>query len=129
MKRIFISYAHDDKRYAKQLQAHLGDVHVAGWMDDADIAAGSAIGRSVKEAIQSASVIAVLISPRSVDNQWVQFELGAGEAMGKTIIPILVEGQEVDQLMPDWLKKTRYLDARRRPIREVAHELAENISD
>ena len=77
MKKVFISYAHDDSEFAKHFLASLRDAEVSGWMDSADIASGEAIAHKIKQSITSASVIVVLVSPRSINDQWIQFEVGA----------------------------------------------------
>ena len=91
-KRIFISYARADYAFAHQLLSALRDFNIEGWMDDTDIAAGSAVGDAVRSAIQKASAVVVLVSPMSVRSQWVSFEVGAAQALQKPIVPILLEG-------------------------------------
>ena len=81
MKKIFFSYAPEVSEVAQQLRETLSDAEVSGWMDSADIASGRAIGQKIRESITAASDIVVLVSPRSVNDQWVQFEVGAAWAL------------------------------------------------
>src|SRR5437879_1361287 len=120
MKRVFISYSHDDESVARELKESLHSTEVLGWMDQADIAAGEASSRSVKESLRQASAVVVLVSERSLKSQWVQFEIGAALAMDKLIIPILIGPSGGEPPLPDWLQGIRYIDARHRPVRNAA---------
>jgi hypothetical protein len=124
MRRVFLSYAMQDKAHAKRLLEQLNKVEIAGWMDDADIAGGGALATTIREALRAASAVVVLVSPASRANEWVQFELGAAEALGKLIIPVLVEGSA--NPLPDapaTLREHQWLDARHRPAEDVAKDI------
>lgn len=129
MKKVFLSYANIDSEAAKQLHASLRNADVSGWMDHADIASGEAVAHKIKESIREASAVVVLISPGSITSQWVQFEVGAAWAMGKLIVPVLIGDSDVSINLPDWLSEFQYLDARDRPLRDVAKEVVRIISD
>ena len=122
-KRIFISYARDDYAFAHQLLSGLRNINVEGWMDEADIAAGAAIGTAVRAAIQKSSAIVVLVSPNSLRSRWVDFEVGAAQALGKPIVPILLEGSE----LPETLQEIVSIDARDKPIKHVVLELEKTV--
>lgn len=128
MKSVFISYARDDEAFARKLRAFLSleEVEVIGLMDPADIAAGSAIATVVKEGISKAIALVVLVSEKALQSQWVQFEIGAGYAMGKKIIPVLI-GQGADKMIPEWLRDLRFIDARNQSDEMVAAEILQAI--
>ena len=46
----------------------------------------------------------VLASPAAIHRRWVNLELGAALVLNKTVIPVCVKGQRVDQL-PDPLDR------------------------
>ena len=129
MKKVFISYAHEDSTIARDLLARLSDTHVSGWMDHADVASGGAISRHIRESIRQASAVLFLVTPRSIDSHWVQFELGAAWGMGKHIIPVIIGDPEIEISLPEWLLQFQYVDARRRPMADVAKDVAHAISE
>lgn len=128
MKKVFVSYAHDDANVAQELLARLGDMVTAAWMDQSEIASGEAIAQKVKEFLRRASAIVVLVSERSLKSQWVQFEVGAAFAMDMPIILILIGQTDLEKSLPDWLQGIAYIDARKRPMQEVAGEVALALS-
>src|SRR2546427_4966593 len=101
MKKIFISYAAEDYQYAHKLLANLPNIGVEGWMDNADIAAGTALPELVRSAIKGTNAVVVLLSPKSLHSRWVNFEIGAGLALGRPIILILVEGAGLEDELPE----------------------------
>jgi hypothetical protein len=127
MKQIFLSYARDDYPFAHRLVGALRDVGVTGWMDNADIAAGTALGEAMRSAIKNSSAVVVLVSPTSLKSRWVEFEIGAGLALGKQMIPIVVEGDWA--ALPEPLRNLQVLDARNKHPEEVARDLTRVLSD
>jgi hypothetical protein len=127
MKKIFISYARDDYSFAHRLLAGLRNVSVEGWLDSADIAAGTATADAVRSGIQKSSAMLVLVSPNSLRSRWVDFEVGAGLSLGRPVIPILIEGADVEHELPEMLQGIRVLDARNKPIHEVVRDVEEAL--
>jgi hypothetical protein len=127
MNKIFLSYARSDYPYAHKLVEHLKQHGVSGWMDSADISSGGAVASKVRSAIQDSHAMVVLVSPESLRSNWVNFEVGAGMALDIPIIPIVVQGEGVENDLPEQLRGMRHLDARNRPVIEVAKELEETI--
>jgi hypothetical protein len=129
MKKVFLSYAREDTKAVQDLRAFLGDFEVYGWMDQSDIATGEAVAQKIRESLKQSSAIIVIVSERSLKSQWVQFEIGAAVGMGKPLIPIIIGGQDIHQALPIWLQDIQYLDARRRPVKEVALEIKRLLSN
>jgi len=129
MKKVFFSYAHDDSAVAQEFLTSLADTPVSGWMDQADIASGQAISHKVRESIQEASAVLVLVTKRSIVSQWVQFEIGVAWGLGKLIIPIIISDAGTDKGLPDWVLQFQYVDVRFRPIADAASEVARIITE
>ncbi len=127
MKKLFISYARSDYPFAHRLVEHLKQYGVSGWLDHADIAAGDAFASTIRSALQESSAMVVLLSPASIHNQWINFELGAGAALGIPIIPIVVDGEEFEDDLPEPLRGVHFLDARNKPLEDVAAEVEEAL--
>ena len=77
----------------------------------------------MRNALKDAHAVVVLLSPSSLDNRWVQFEIGAAEAMEKQIIPVLIAGDHTEDHMPEILRDRTWVDARHRPDEEVVRDL------
>jgi hypothetical protein len=124
MPNIFISYARRDRAEAERIVSELRKANLSGWMDASDLATGSSIASEVRNALNHASAVLVLLSPASLHSQWVQFEIGAAEALGKPIIPVLIEGgADLETEAPPILRQRQWVDARHRPPAEVAREI------
>ena len=121
--QVFISYSRSDYPYAYKLVESLKHHKVSGWMDSADISAGSATASGVRSALQGSKAMVVLVSPASLDDRWVNFELGAAIGQDLPIIPIIVGGDGVESEMPEWLRENELLDARNTPMDAVAAEV------
>ncbi len=129
MRKVFISYSSEDSDVASRLHTALEGIEVLGWLDQSDIAAGDAIAAKIKESLQQAGALIVLVSPRSTKSKWVQFEVGAAYAMEKLIIPIIVGPKQSTLNLPEWLMDYMYIDARDRTMQEVAREIGRAISN
>lgn len=123
MSKVFISYAHADAHEARRLVTALRDTTVSGWLDAADMASGASISSEVRSALETASAVVVLLSPRSLESEWVQFEIGAAEALGKRIIPVIVSGDNLEHELPAILRDRIWFDARGRQASEVVGDL------
>jgi hypothetical protein len=123
MPNVFISYAHSDVDEARPLVRKLKEQNVAGWFDSADIAAGESVASAVRNALKHSSVLIVLLSPRALHSEWVQFEIGAAEALDKKIIPIIISGDHLEEQLPDILRNRIWIDARHRSHEDVARDV------
>ena len=123
MRNVFISYAHSDAAQARSLVKALHENNVVGWLDSADIAAGEAVSSAVRDALKNSSVVIVLLSQRALHSQWVQFEIGAAEALDKKIIPVIVSEDVIDEEIPDILRSRKWIDGRDRPYEDVVRDV------
>lgn len=126
MNNIFISYARSDGYLAERLVRLFKDLRefkVSGWLDAADLTTGDAFPGALREALQKSNAVVVLLSPDSLQSEWVQFEIGAAEALGKKIIPLIVSGEKLEQQLPDILKDRMWIDARGQSDAIVAKKL------
>ena len=129
MKRIFISYARDDYSFAHKFLDALQGVDVEGWMDSADIAAGMATSEGTRTALTNSSAVVVLVSPSALKSRWIDFEIGAGLALGKPIIPILITGADIDKHLPEPLRNLQVLDARNKSSEEIVRDVEKALSE
>jgi TIR domain-containing protein len=110
--RVFISYAHQDERFVKQLQRDLQARGIDTFATGDQIAPGSSWVGVVSAAIETSDVVLVAISKNSARSGALSVELAfalsqkATEA-GKRVIPLLVEP---DAQPPFFLREAVYVD-------------------
>ena len=127
MRNVFISYAHSDADQARLLVNALRTTKVTGWMDSADIAGGEAISSAVRDALKRSAAVIVLLSPRALHSEWVQFEIGAAEALNKRIIPVIVSGDQIEEQLPEILRNRVWIDARHRSDDDVVRDVVRAV--
>jgi formylglycine-generating enzyme required for sulfatase activity len=124
MAHIFISYSHKDSDYAHRLAEELGQKGFSVWIDDR-IDYGTQWPRVIQEHLDDCSAFVVIMTPRSYQSNWVQNELNRAMAKGKSIFPLLLEGDDT------WLsvQATQYVDVRDSglPPERFYRELAERL--
>jgi TIR domain-containing protein len=98
---VFLSYSGDAwlvSRIAEQVRQLGGEV----WLDLNKLSGGDPISGTVREAIDSCNEAIVLLSPESLDSDWVVFEMGALWGQRKRITPILCHvGPKAIPVIPD----------------------------
>lgn len=70
---------------AEKIEAIGGDC----WLDEKDLEGGDVVVNEIIRGIDACSEAIVLISPNSVNSQWVSFEIGGVRAQHKRVTPIL----------------------------------------
>ncbi|KAA3609358.1 MAG: toll/interleukin-1 receptor domain-containing protein [Planctomycetota bacterium] len=73
----FISYSHNDKVFAQQLEDYLQGRGIRCWRDEKDMKIGERIRRAVTDAIRLHDHVVLLCSKASLDSRWVHRELAA----------------------------------------------------
>lgn len=113
MRKLFISYSHDDvfkvKRFALLLSLHGFEV----WMDEKNISNGDNYTTKILNGIHESDAYLVFLSSSSIKSPWVNAEIDFAlrekiEKNNLTIIPVLLEDVEI----PVSLSNIDYLDAR-----------------
>ena len=123
MRRIFMSYSSKDTAFAAQLERMFHEIDVMGFLDQSDMAAGAPISSQIREAIKGTSAVLVLLSEDAVKSNWVPFEIGLAQSLGKLIIPVLLPTSELNKSILDLVKDYQVIDARNKPIPEIAREI------
>jgi hypothetical protein len=102
--RVFISYVHEDKEIAQAVQSLLVSTlslekEVFLSTDQAQVLAGHVWLEKVREALQSCELLLLLLSERSINRAWVNFEAGAVWLARKPVIPICI-GRMLIEFLP-----------------------------
>jgi hypothetical protein len=95
MSQIFISYSRKDMDFARKLA---GDLEKAGydvWWDLTDLRGGDDWVKTIPAAIDSSQHVIVVLTPDSVESEWVRKEYTQALSLRKKIIPILLRPTSV----------------------------------
>ena len=91
---VFISYAMDDKPRISKIIGELKTKHIIEEndkiVDNSDVfVAGSSVRMQVRKAIEAASKVVIVWSGAGADADWVNYETGMAEALGKPILVVV----------------------------------------
>jgi TIR domain-containing protein len=126
----FLSHSFENSQVAKRLATDLRSKGVDVWFAEWEIRPGDSLRRKIDEGIEKASLFLVLLTPASIQSEWVQVELDAGmvkRIQGQCrLIPILLEITD-EQVPPtlrgiSWVRLDNYQDGLRRLI-EASHNI------
>ncbi|MET8258200.1 TIR domain-containing protein [Micromonospora sp. NPDC005205] len=90
-RHAFVSYSRSDIGYVRRLVAFLRELHIDVWMDD-QIPNGTRWDQVLKERIDTAAVIVLVMSPSAEESDWVNAEVDRARAQGKPLLPLLLKG-------------------------------------
>src|SRR6266576_4710928 len=112
-RRVFLSYASDDRAIAAQVTAALQEVGINVWFDVWELAPGDSISERVDQALQARDLFLLFLSKASVASRWVRTELNAvltNEMRDRaiTIIPVIIEDCDIPAVLTDRM----YVDLR-----------------
>jgi hypothetical protein len=97
MADIFISHIHEEEKVADELLKFLRSeldrsTEVFLSSDSWQVYAGEIWLDRIREELTAAKVVVLMLSPKSVERPWVNFEAGAGWLTNKVIIPVCYGG-------------------------------------
>ena len=92
MSFIFVSYSRRDQAYVGKLIQALEEKNLPVWLD-ARVNYGEAWLRAIQESLEKSNVFLLVMSPRSLESDWVQDELLYARKLKKPIFPLLLEGE------------------------------------
>ena len=91
LSTVFLSYAHADLLLAQRLRTDLGALGISIWSDDA-IQAGERWQEVIRNRLTEAVGVIVLITPNSLQSQWVVREWQHALTRDRQVIPVLANG-------------------------------------
>jgi len=111
--KVFLSHSWKDKPFVRQLARRLWREGYGVWLDEKELVPGDQLAARLSEAIDLCRVVIIVVTPTSVDSNWLKFELNkATERMVHgycRLIPVLRGKVEV----PQQLKGLIYADFRK----------------
>jgi hypothetical protein len=90
MQKVFISYSRKDIDFARKLA---GDLESAGydvWWDITDLQGGDDWVNTIPQAISSSQYVLVVLTPASVESEWVRKEYTQALSLRRKIIPLML---------------------------------------
>jgi hypothetical protein len=119
---VFISYSHKDEKWRAKLQTFLKpaiDTGTISLWDDRAIRVGDEWNRKIDEAIETAAVAVLLLSPDYLASEWVMKQevpklLKLAQERNLRVLPILVRPCAWEQV--DWLRKIQIFPADAKPL-------------
>jgi hypothetical protein len=109
---IFLSHTSEDKPFVRRLKESLVNHGVTKvWLDEAEIQIGDSLIKKIDEGLQMTKYIGVILSPRSIESNWVEKELeiamnreiASGEVV---VLPLVMEQCD----LPTFLQGKLYAD-------------------
>jgi hypothetical protein len=88
-RRIFISYAREDQKFARRLAHDLREKIANVWIDVEEIQDGDDWPRRIDEAIRNCTEFVLILSPASRASEIVENELNLARHLGAAIRPVL----------------------------------------
>jgi hypothetical protein len=124
MASVFLSHSSHDKSFVRRLADGLKAYEVKVWLDEVELAIGQPLVTRLREAIETADHLVVVLSLHAVASHWVREEMQIAYALerelGRSIVrPVLIEDLDdrtLDELFGDRL----YADFRRAADFEIA---------
>ena len=127
-KRVFISYAHEDKAFARKL-GDLMKKRGASVFLDIDVTPGSLWSDVLRTEIEQANALVLVIPSHHVVNRnniW--FEAGAAKALGKPVLAVLPPKREAGSIeLPTDIAGLIVLDADRRSLESITDTLLQAV--
>ncbi len=103
---IFISYSKKDSDFALKLAEDLQEAGFKIWIDRS-IGGGEDWRETIEENLKAAEEVIIVVSPNSMDSEWVRHEGSLAYGWEKQLFPVLMT--PVDAL-PPWLEEYQWVD-------------------
>jgi hypothetical protein len=132
MSSVFVSYAHHDKVFVRELIGDLRAVGLPATYDEWILDIGDSIIEKISEAVTDADAVIPVLSTNSVTSKWVSKELSLAmtrEVNGKQVrvLPIMLEDCTLPPLLSDKLYadfRFDYAEGLGRLVRSLKRNLA-----
>jgi TIR domain len=131
MQKAFLAYPHKERALAEQVAAALAAEGISVWFDEQQINPGDEIASALREGINSASAVVLILGSQTYGDSWARKEAALALSKGKRVVPIL---PHKDAEVPYILRHLSYLDlsdetSRGEGLRRLARTLAAQSPD
>ena len=109
MTQVFISYSERDREAMEKIRNSLRRESLTVWTNTTDIQTGEDFQSAIDRGIEQTDNLVYLVSPDSVQSEYVRKEIDYAVSLQKRIIPVLVRETPPDSL-PNALQGVQYID-------------------
>jgi formylglycine-generating enzyme required for sulfatase activity len=106
MTQVFISYSRKDLDFVERLAEDLKAAGLEVWYDLSGLDGGTRWGREIQNAIQQSQGFIIVLSPNSVESDWVEKEFMYAYHLKRKIVPLLYQPCEP----PIWFINLHFID-------------------
>jgi hypothetical protein len=117
--KVFISYAHKDKSFAKKLAGELEGAGMKVWWDFEGLKGGQDWQKEIERGIKGCDFFLVALTPDAVVSEWVGNEIAYASNAQKTIIPLHLKKCDI----PIGLIKKQYVNFENQTQKAAIKEL------
>ena len=125
--QVFVSHATADKWLAKTKCGRIEDTGASTFRDDRDISGGDDIPEEIRRQIKQSKEIVVLLTPESVNRQWVILEVGAAWGWSKRMRITLIRYHVSVDPIPDMIKNKKAISLN--DFDDYTSDLAKRVGD
>lgn len=93
LKKVFISYAHEDRAFALRLAEDLREAKVPFWIDTR-IGPGDYFSRTIEKKLKASDTFVLVVSPHSRHSDYVDDELHFAKNQRIRIVPVVISDYE-----------------------------------
>lgn len=90
MNEVFISYSSKDEQYAEDVARQLQEKNILVFRAPTSVPGGARFKLEIRKALRECAGFFLLLTPNSLDNEWVKLEYSAAYVLEKHIVPILL---------------------------------------
>lgn len=106
MSNVFLSYSRKDRNFVERLAEDLNGLGIGVWFDKWEIKVGDSIVEKINKGIEENDYLAIVLSPNSVDSEWVKRELNIAlmrqlKEKSVIILPILYKNCKIPPIISD----------------------------
>jgi hypothetical protein len=117
--RVFLSHSHKDAWISNVLCEKMKARGIEVWLDAVDLPGGGVINERVRDAMRRSNECLILLSPASRHSDWVNYEAGTADGMGKWTTAILFQVDAADLPAPMRSKSAVDIDNFEKYLAEV----------
>jgi hypothetical protein len=111
--RLFISHSSADDSFVRDLRDALALHGEDGWIDSREMRGGDLLWTQIKKAIDQASAYAVVVSPSSLQSDWVGDELEYVMKLQRARVKVSSASSHSCSTGPSWVCSKPFLEKNR----------------
>ena len=119
MTKVFISYSRKDLDFVEKLASDLKDAGVDVWYDLSSLHGGDRWAAEIQSAIDYCEEFILVISPDSIESEWVFKEFLYASSNNKKVVPLLYKKYK----LPLWLQDIHFIDIQGKKYQKSFHEI------